>query len=87
MPPASRYISGSGDHVNAVHIAEAARQFAALETGRPNVRLTGGEVSFDHYVEFGSPFELRLADRKGHQMSLKLTQAGHDCTSISLRLD
>jgi len=86
MPPASRYLSGSGDHVNAVHIAGAARQFAALKTGDPKVRFSGGEVSFDHYVELGTPFELALAGESEGAIDLKLTQAGHDCTSIALRI-
>lgn len=86
MPPASRYISGSGDHVNAVHIAETARQFAALESDNPQIRLLGGEISFDHYVEFGTPIELSLAVRNDHQLSINLTQAGRHCTSIFLRI-
>jgi hypothetical protein len=86
MPPGSRYLSGSGDHVNAVHIAEAARQFAALKTGDPNVRICGGEISFDHYVELGSPFELTMTGESTSGLDLDLAQAGQHCTSITLNL-
>jgi hypothetical protein len=86
MPPASRYISGSGDHVNAVHIAEVARQFAALKLANPQVRLAGGEISFDHYIELGNQFSVTLTDQTDRTIGLKLNQAGRDCTKISLSI-
>ena len=86
MPPASRFLSGSGDHVNAVHIAEVARQFATLKLGNPHVRLGGGEVSFDHYIELGTPFDVSMTGHAEKAISLKLTQAGRDCTSIALNI-
>lgn len=87
MPPGSRYLDGSGDHVNAVHLAEAARQFSALLTGDPDIKLKGGELSFTRYVEFNVPFRILLTDRTASELSMLISQAGKDCTKVTYRTD
>jgi hypothetical protein len=58
LPPGHPYMSGSGDHVNATHLAEAVRQHAALALGKGGALPTGGTMRFRRYVELGVPFEL-----------------------------
>ena len=86
MPPGSRYLDGSGDHVNAVHLAEAARQFCALLTGTSDIQLNGGEISFSRYVEFNVPFRILLTEQIPHEIAMSVEQAGKPCTSMIYRL-
>lgn len=58
LPPGNPYMSGSGDHVNATHLAEAVRQFAALTGGAKQPYPRAGSARFTHYVELGVPFEV-----------------------------
>lgn len=84
LPPNARYMSGTGDHVNATHLAECARQFAALYLGNPAVRFGRGEITFSHYVELGVPFRIELLSNSNGEIALAVTQAGTPCTSIGL---
>lgn len=86
MPPGSRYLDGSGDHVNAVHLAEVGRQFCALLTGDPGIRLSGGEISFTRYVEMNVPFSIALTGRSTDTTELAVEQAGKVCTSLQYRV-
>lgn len=86
LPPASRYLTGSGDHVNATHLAEASRQFAALLRCNPELQITGGELRFHRYVEMGLAFELRLAKDSGPAIELEIAQGGHICAHAVLEL-
>ena len=84
MPPAHPFMSGSGDHVNATHLAEAAHQFVHLLEGGTPLRLTGGEMRFTSYVELGRPFRIELAEQSENSASMIARQAGKDCTIITL---
>jgi len=84
MPPAHRYISGSGDHVNAAHIAEIGRQFLALHLGDPDVRMERAQIHFDHYVEMGAPFRVELVGEVDKSAQLVLSQADRECTRLTL---
>lgn len=86
LPPASRHLTGSGDHVNATHLAECARQFAALYEKDPGVIIAGGDCRFVHYVEIGSPFRVDLNNRDLNYMYLTVSQAGRDCSYIQLEI-
>jgi hypothetical protein len=86
MPPGSRFLDGSGDHVNAVHLAEVGRQFCALLLGQPDVQLSGGEISFTRYVEMNVPFSIALTNRAGGAIEMMIEQAGKPCTSLIYRL-
>jgi len=84
LPPASRYMGGTGDHVNATHLAECARQFVALLTSDPCVRLARGAISFSRYVELGAPFRIDLLSHDGNEIALAVEQDGKPCTSFTL---
>ena len=85
MPPMARFLDGSGDHVNAAHLAECGRQFVALLMDSPEVRFPGGEITFTRYVEFSVPMEIELVSRTDSEIHLVITQAGKPCCSISLK--
>lgn len=84
LPPANRYLGGSGDHVNSTHIAEVARQALCLMEGRPDVKILSGEMSLTRYVELGTPIRLEVRDRDTRSIRLKLTQIGRVCSEIGL---
>ncbi len=75
LPPGHSYMSGSGDHVNATHLAEAARQYAALALGKGSDLPSGGSMRFRRYVELGVPFELEM----GESAVVTIRQNGHNC--------
>ncbi|MXO89243.1 hotdog family protein [Pontixanthobacter aquaemixtae] len=87
FPPAHPYMSGSGDHVNATHLAEAAHQFVhLLEEGAP-LRVARGDMRFTRYVELGRVFAIRLQERAENRASLVIEQSGHACTEITLNFE
>ncbi|MBX7497117.1 hypothetical protein K3172_14760 [Qipengyuania sp. 6B39] len=84
MPPGHPWLDGSGDHVNSAHLAEAARQFASLVRSGEPFRVTGAEMTFRHYVELGSPFEVERTDTgEGDAVGMVVRQSGRDCTSVT----
>lgn len=84
MPPANRMLSGSGDHVNTVHIAEAARQALCLLKGEPSPTISGGEMHLNRYVELETPFTLEVTASEGGRTSFALSQLGQPCAEIAL---
>jgi hypothetical protein len=87
FPPAHPYHDGSGDHVNAGHLADAARQFLRLLLDDPEFACVAGEMEFRAYVELDSPFTLELAGegppRGGY--ALTVSQGDRVCARITLR--
>ena len=84
LPPANPMLGGSGDHVNSVHMIEAARQALCLARGRSDLEFTGGEMTMTRYVELGTPFELELSD-SGEQANFTLRQLDRNCARFTLR--
>lgn len=85
LPPANRMLSGSGDHVNTVHMAEAARQALCLLIDEPAPTITGGVMHLHHYVELGTPFTLDVTAHDDAETAFALRQLGRDCAAITLR--
>lgn len=87
MPPAHPWLDGSGDHVNSAHLAEVARQFTSLVRDGKPFRVVSAEMTFRHYVELGSPFEVTTIGGDGREVvQMLVTQGGHDCTLIEYRI-
>lgn len=84
--PGHPYIGGSGDHVNSTHAGEIGRQFGELLLGRPSIN-TGGSIRFDHYVELGTPFEVKLVEHSEATgtFEARVEQAGRNCTQMTWR--
>lgn len=89
FPPAHPYLSGSGDHVNSSHLADVARQFTNLLLGGGPHLITGGEMTFDRYVELGRPFEIELVNENASEkrFSMAVQQAGRLCSTIEITYD
>ncbi|BDI60203.1 hypothetical protein [Qipengyuania nanhaisediminis] len=85
MPPNNRVLSGSGDHVNTVHMVEAARQALCLATGDPRPAIGGGEMTLKRYVELGTPFTLSLSHGEAGETRFTLDQLGRECAAMVLR--
>jgi len=79
--------SGSGDHVNANHLADVARQFLCQHIGKAPIIITSGEMEFHRYVELGRPFHIHLAgeDSARETVSMTVHQADHLCATITMR--
>ncbi len=84
--PDHPYHSGSGDHVNANHLADIGNQFAHLVTGWPALTITSGEISFNRYVELGQIFTVNLIehDTEGETVAMEVHQADRLCSQIKL---
>lgn len=85
LPPANPMLGGSGDHVNTVHMIEAARQALCLLTGNPSVAVTGGEMELNRYVELGTPFDLVAETDSDSETAFVLRQLDRDCARLTLR--
>lgn len=85
LPPANPMLGGSGDHVNTVHMIEAARQALSLLRGEPVMVHSGGEMELNRYVELGTPFELTVTQRSDREAVLVLRQLERNCARITLR--
>lgn len=85
LPPANPMLGGSGDHVNTVHMIEAARQALCLLTGNPSRPVAGGEMELNRYVELGTPFDLLVETRSGSETVFVLRQLDRDCARLTLR--
>ncbi|MCK0129372.1 hypothetical protein [Erythrobacter sp. F6033] len=85
LPPANPMLGGSGDHVNSVHMIEAARQALCQLTENPRVKVSGGEMELNRYVELGTPFRLDVADHSKKETVFSLVQLGKVCGKLTLR--
>jgi len=82
-------ITGSGDHVNATHLAVIGLQAAhLLEAGRA-IRCTSGSMTFERFVELGYPIDIALVeDRRAEGIiGLEMRQAGKLCTVMRLEYE
>ena len=83
LAPGNPHLSGSGDHVNATHLAEVVRQFDTLLRGGEKRLPVGGEIRFHRYVELGVPIAVRLKDgtNTANAIEAEVHQAGRLCTT------
>ncbi len=85
LMPAHRYFSGSGDHVNAPHLAEVARQIASqINQGAP-LLVTGGEMDMYRYVELGIGFKATLLERDASSVTMEIMQRDKSCARLSMQ--
>jgi len=83
--PHHPYHGGSGDHVNANHLADVGLQFSHLVRGGP-LRCKGGEIAFKHYVELDRQFTVTQtgSDIATGAISMVVHQGTRECTNIKL---
>lgn len=87
FPPNHPFHDGSGDHVNATHLADAAQQIAMqnrIRAGAP-ARIHGGDVVFKRYVELDRPFDIAPdhATSTPDRLVLTIHQAANFCARIA----
>nr|WP_298931190.1 hypothetical protein [uncultured Erythrobacter sp.] len=86
LPPANPMLGGSGDHVNSVHMIEAARQALCQLTGDPSISVTAGEMELNRYVELGTPFRLEVEPQANQTYVFALSQIGKACARLTLKV-
>ena len=84
--PNHRHITGSGDHVNATHIAEIGRQFASLLADGGPRQCIAGQIAFHRFVELDVPFEVQRKSSEDNPdiIALILSQAEKPCADIQI---
>ena len=85
LPPANPMLGGSGDHVNSVHMIEAARQALCVLDGESSRTFTGGEMQLNRYVELGTQFRLTPNQRGANNVTFTLEQLERPCAELRLR--
>lgn len=83
--PRHPYHGGSGDHVNSNQLADVGTQFLHLARGDAPFIITGGSMSFSHYVELGQAFDIAQNEAASEQgvFSIDIRQADRDCASMT----
>lgn len=85
LMPGHPYFTGSGDHVNAPHLAEVARQIASLLCGGAALLVTGGEMDMHRYVELDCPFDIRVTAHGAGSATMEVVQMDRSCARLTLR--
>lgn len=85
LMPGHPYFSGSGDHVNAPHLAEIARQTVSLLNAGRTPLITGAEMDMHRYIELGTPFDIRIEQQTSTSVTLVLSQLGKSCANIAMQ--
>lgn len=84
LMPGHPYFSGSGDHVNAPHLAEIARQMASqIAEGAP-ILVTHGEMDMHRYVELGCPIDIAVVEQSDTSITLEVSQLDRSCARLSM---
>ncbi|MCI5048558.1 MAG: hypothetical protein MRY59_13740 [Aquisalinus sp.] len=88
--PSHPYHDGSGDHVNAGHLCDAAQQAAHMlrhQTGKNAAYPVAGRVNFKRYVELDRPFEIRLENHltEADRISMSFWQGEYHCADLVLQ--
>ena len=78
--PNHPYITGSGDHVNATHLADICHQLIRQRHGSGDFVIMNGDMRFKHYVELGQIFEIVLTKSLSNcQLSFEIRQNDKIC--------
>ncbi|MEO9461388.1 MAG: hypothetical protein ABJ242_01515 [Marinomonas sp.] len=85
LMPGHPFFSGSGDHVNAPHLAELSRQAACLCTDNPALHVQFGEMDMHRYIELGTPIDLKVTQQADDEIRLNFSQLGKSCAATILR--
>ena len=84
LTPGHPYFSGSGDHVNAPHLAEIGRQVVSLLVhGKPLV-VTHAEMDMHRYIELETPFEIAIERQGERRANLAIRQLDRSCATITM---
>jgi hypothetical protein len=90
LMPGHPFFSGSGDHVNAPHLAEIGRQTASLLNASllregAQLEITSGEMDMHRYIELDTPFAVVLEEHTDVMAKLRVRQLEKSCAVIIMR--
>ncbi|WP_299196506.1 hypothetical protein [uncultured Erythrobacter sp.] len=88
LMPGHPYFSGSGDHVNAPHLAEIGRQAAYLvsegEARTIAHTITGAEMDMHRYIELGTRIDIAIERPSASSVELTVSQLERSCAKIAM---
>jgi hypothetical protein len=85
LMPGHPYFSGSGDHVNAPHLAEIARQVVSLLCDGAPFLVTGGEMDMRRYIELDCAFDIAITEHDATSATMQVSQMERPCAQLTLR--
>ncbi|MGQ7829725.1 hypothetical protein [Altererythrobacter sp. Z27] len=85
LMPGHPYFSGSGDHVNAPHLAEIARQVVSLMCDGAPFLVTGGEMDMRRYIELDCAFDIAITGQDDASATMQVSQMDKPCAQLTLR--
>ena len=85
LMPGHPYFSGSGDHVNAPHLAEIARQVVSLLRDGAPFLVTGGEMDMRRYIELDCAFDIAITGQDAATATMQVSQMDKPCAQLTLR--
>ncbi len=85
LMPGHPYFSGSGDHVNAPHLAELGRQTVNLLCEGETIQITNGEMDMHRYIELGTPIAIVAGQVDGNAVTLRVSQLNRSCATLRMK--
>ncbi|MEL6877997.1 MAG: hypothetical protein AAGL68_07875 [Pseudomonadota bacterium] len=85
LMPGHPYFSGSGDHVNAPHLAELGRQTVSLLCEGARVQIVQGEMDMHRYIELGTPIAIVAEQAGDNEVTLSVSQLDRSCAKITMK--
>ncbi len=85
LMPGHPYFSGSGDHVNAPHLAELGRQTVSLLCKGAPFPISNAEMDMHRYIELGTPIAVVVDQTETHEATLAVSQLDRSCATITMR--
>ncbi len=84
LMPGHPFFSGSGDHVNAPHLAELARQTVSLLCEGSAVLIAHGEMDMHRYIELGTAISITIEQHQDQTAVLRVSQLGRSCAVLKM---
>ncbi len=84
LMPGHPYFSGSGDHVNAPHLSELARQTVSLLCDGVAIQITRGEMDMHRYIELGTEISIAIEEQHNETTVLRVSQLERSCALLTM---
>ena len=84
LVPGHPFFTGSGDHVNAPHLAEVGRQCVSLINDGAPLIIAHAEMDMHRYIELGTPIAVTIERRDEQRANLAISQLGRSCATITM---
>ncbi len=84
LMPGHPFFSGSGDHVNAPHLSELARQTVSLLCDGAAIQITRGEMDMHRYIELGTEISIAIEEQQNETAVLRVSQLERSCAVLTM---